>query len=367
MTHTHFTDPTGLSSENVVDGATTWRCMVQRGRRLSADPRIHDDARATTSKCSRPAAMLGFNNTNALVKSGQWDIQLQQDRLHPRGRQMPGDAGQHRQPADGDRAARFARQATRASAMPIASSTGSKPARRCRPPVAAATRQAVKDQGSCQGGAPIASQGQGAPRCVSARTLASTAAIAALFHCQVRASALRAALRQQFLGVRARLGGDFVAPQHSRQLLDALGCASSCASSVATCSPLPRLAHAIVLVGAGRHLRQVRDAQHLPPRPSCCSSGRPSRRPRRRCRRRLRRRSASAPRRLRLATTWIASASARQLAARRDARQRTQRLLRMGRDAEFDALEAVARGLGQRRSARPRSGRRPSPAPASSR
>ena len=55
-----------------------------------------------------------------------------EDRLHPRGRQVPGHARQHREQAVRDRAARLARASTRASPTPSASSTGSRPANRSR-------------------------------------------------------------------------------------------------------------------------------------------------------------------------------------------------------------------------------------------
>ena len=53
-------------------------------------------------------------------------------------------------------------------------------------------------------------------------------------------SSARALLRQQLLRVRARLGGDLVAAQHARELLDP-GASASGASSVATRSRLPIL------------------------------------------------------------------------------------------------------------------------------
>ena len=62
--------------------ATTYRRandlarMVNAAAAISADPRIHDHARALRrSAAHRP--MLGFNNSNSLVKNVAWDIQLQ--------------------------------------------------------------------------------------------------------------------------------------------------------------------------------------------------------------------------------------------------------------------------------------------------
>jgi hypothetical protein len=87
--------------------------------------------------------LLGFNNTNALVKSADWDIHAQQDRVHPRGGQVPGDAGDDLEPAGGDRAASIRSAVHAASPTRCASSTGSRPASRCRSRTAVA-RQAAK-------------------------------------------------------------------------------------------------------------------------------------------------------------------------------------------------------------------------------
>jgi D-alanyl-D-alanine endopeptidase (penicillin-binding protein 7) len=74
MTHTHFLDPTGLSSENV-STADDLALMV---RAAATYPLIRE---ATTSSSRyvevQPwGRILGYNNTNSLVRSGQWDIQL---------------------------------------------------------------------------------------------------------------------------------------------------------------------------------------------------------------------------------------------------------------------------------------------------
>ena len=59
-----------------VDGQRSREARARR-RRLPRDPRLLDDAVAITSRCSPRGQTLGFNNSNALVKNGAWDIQLQ--------------------------------------------------------------------------------------------------------------------------------------------------------------------------------------------------------------------------------------------------------------------------------------------------
>src|SRR5438105_7792274 len=74
MTHTHFSDATGLSSENV----STANEVALMARAAAAYPLIRD-ATTTSSRyveVQPTGALLGFNNTNSLVRGGQWDIQL---------------------------------------------------------------------------------------------------------------------------------------------------------------------------------------------------------------------------------------------------------------------------------------------------
>jgi serine-type D-Ala-D-Ala endopeptidase (penicillin-binding protein 7) len=74
MTHTHFSDPTGLSSENV----STAGDLALMVRAAATYPLIRE-ATTTSSRYVevRPTGrILGYNNTNSLVRSGQWDIQL---------------------------------------------------------------------------------------------------------------------------------------------------------------------------------------------------------------------------------------------------------------------------------------------------
>ncbi|HTS23108.1 MAG TPA: D-alanyl-D-alanine endopeptidase [Casimicrobiaceae bacterium] len=74
MTHTHFSDPTGLSSENV----STADDLSRMVRAAATYPLIRE---ATTTASSyvevQPTGrILGYNNTNSLVRGGQWDIVL---------------------------------------------------------------------------------------------------------------------------------------------------------------------------------------------------------------------------------------------------------------------------------------------------
>jgi len=74
MVHTHFSDATGLSSENV-STANEVALMVKAS---AAYPMIRD-ATTTSShyvEVQPTGTMLGFNNTNSLVRGGEWDIQV---------------------------------------------------------------------------------------------------------------------------------------------------------------------------------------------------------------------------------------------------------------------------------------------------
>ena len=74
MTRTHFSDPTGLSSENVATANDLAR-MVQAA---AAYPLIREFTTTQSHyvEVQPTGQMLGFNNTNSLVKSGAWDIQI---------------------------------------------------------------------------------------------------------------------------------------------------------------------------------------------------------------------------------------------------------------------------------------------------
>ncbi len=74
MTHTRFEDPTGLSSDNV-STASDLALMVK----AAAGYELIRDATTTAShyvEVQPQGTVLGFNNTNSLVRAGQWDIQV---------------------------------------------------------------------------------------------------------------------------------------------------------------------------------------------------------------------------------------------------------------------------------------------------
>ena len=74
MTRTHFSDPTGLSSENV----STAGDLALMVRAAAAYPLIRE-ATTTSSRyveVQPTGRILGYNNTNTLVRSGQWDIEV---------------------------------------------------------------------------------------------------------------------------------------------------------------------------------------------------------------------------------------------------------------------------------------------------
>jgi D-alanyl-D-alanine endopeptidase (penicillin-binding protein 7) len=74
MTRSHFSDPTGLSSENVATAHDLAR-MVQAA---AGYPLIREFTTTASHyvEVQPSGQVLGFNNTNSLVKSGAWDIQL---------------------------------------------------------------------------------------------------------------------------------------------------------------------------------------------------------------------------------------------------------------------------------------------------
>jgi D-alanyl-D-alanine endopeptidase (penicillin-binding protein 7) len=74
MMNTHFSDPTGLSSENVstaYDLARMVRAASEYAqiREFTTTPSHYVELQPT-------GQLLGFNNTNSLVKSGDWDISV---------------------------------------------------------------------------------------------------------------------------------------------------------------------------------------------------------------------------------------------------------------------------------------------------
>ncbi len=75
MTRTHYSDPTGLSAENV----STANDLAKLVQAAAEYPVIRDFSTTPAHfvEVHPTGAMLGFNNSNALVKNTSWDIQLQ--------------------------------------------------------------------------------------------------------------------------------------------------------------------------------------------------------------------------------------------------------------------------------------------------
>ena len=74
MTRTHFADPTGLSSDNVSTASDLARMV-----KAAAGYELIRDATTTAShyvEVQPTGRILGFNNTNSLVRAGLWDIQV---------------------------------------------------------------------------------------------------------------------------------------------------------------------------------------------------------------------------------------------------------------------------------------------------
>jgi len=72
MTHTHFSDPTGLTSENV----STARDLARMVEAAARYPLIREFSTTPGSSVEVSGRTLDFNNTNQLVKSNNWDIHL---------------------------------------------------------------------------------------------------------------------------------------------------------------------------------------------------------------------------------------------------------------------------------------------------
>jgi len=75
MTNSHFNDPTGLSSDNM----STARDLVKMVKAASDYPLIRDFSTTPAAVVDVPITgrSLAFQNTNALIRGGNWDIQLQ--------------------------------------------------------------------------------------------------------------------------------------------------------------------------------------------------------------------------------------------------------------------------------------------------
>ena len=74
MAHTHYADPTGLSPENV----STARDLAVVVGAAAQYPLIREFSTTASHyvEAGPNGHLLAFNNTNNLVKNGQWDIQL---------------------------------------------------------------------------------------------------------------------------------------------------------------------------------------------------------------------------------------------------------------------------------------------------
>ena len=74
MSHTRFADPPGLTSDNVSTASDLARMV-----KAAAGYELIRDATTTAShyvEVQPLGTVLGFNNTNSLVRTGQWDIQV---------------------------------------------------------------------------------------------------------------------------------------------------------------------------------------------------------------------------------------------------------------------------------------------------
>jgi D-alanyl-D-alanine endopeptidase (penicillin-binding protein 7) len=74
MEHTHFVEPTGLSPQNV----STAGDLARMVNAAASYPKIRDFTTTTSHyvEMEPTGRVVGFNNTNGLVKNPQWDIQL---------------------------------------------------------------------------------------------------------------------------------------------------------------------------------------------------------------------------------------------------------------------------------------------------
>ena len=75
MSRTHYSDPTGLSADNV----STANDLARLVQAAAQYPRIREFSTTPAHfvEIGPTGQLLGFNNSNALVKKASWDIQLQ--------------------------------------------------------------------------------------------------------------------------------------------------------------------------------------------------------------------------------------------------------------------------------------------------
>ena len=69
---TRFSDPTGLSPDNV----SSAQDLVKLVKAAHAHPLIREYSTRRTAFVKARGGRVGFNNTNSLVRSGKWDIEL---------------------------------------------------------------------------------------------------------------------------------------------------------------------------------------------------------------------------------------------------------------------------------------------------
>ena len=106
MTSAHFVDPTGLSSENVASPEDLSKLVIAASR----NPTIREYSTDTSYTVRVRRHLVEFHNTDNLVRQSHLEHHRAEDRLHRRGRQVPGDGGRDRRSQRGDRAAGFVGQ-----------------------------------------------------------------------------------------------------------------------------------------------------------------------------------------------------------------------------------------------------------------
>ena len=240
MTNTHYEDPTGLSPRNV----STANDLAKLVRAAADYPLIRDYSTTPAHhvEVQPTGQMLGFNNSNALVKNGAWDIQLQKTGyIREAGRCVVMLATIASQP-DGHRAARFDRQVHASGRCPAgqALARDRRDAFR-RPPVrptgpSRRRRPASASRARCSRSLPAASRHEAKrPERVSQRRPPSggrflaweqTASERDIDASRPYAVCGRLArplvLLVELLRVRPGLGGDLRAAQHAGEFLHAL-------------------------------------------------------------------------------------------------------------------------------------------------
>ena len=271
MTRTHYDDATGLSPRNV----STANDLAKLVRAAADYPTSSAITRRRPShfvEVQPTGQTLGFNNSNALVKNGAWDIQLQKTGyIREAGRCVVMLATIASKPMVIvllDSIGKFTRVADAQRVKHWLETGESLPA---------AAFKAVMKQPAAEADAEQAHPGQ-VRRHQGAQRLAWRVRRA-----RVAADSRSASLRRDADSppaicsyssfACARVFAVISAPPSILASSSTRDFASSCARSLTTSSSRLALAHAQVRVRERRHLRQVRHAQHLPRRaPSACMS-----------------------------------------------------------------------------------------------